>query len=101
MHELMAKRLSQLGHPTRLCIYRLLTQAGETGLPVGEIQQSLSIPGSTLSHHISRLVNVGLIEQRRHGCTLFCQPITTTLNEVIDYLSAECCANHCKLKKSP
>lgn len=58
----VAKALKELGHPTRLFIFRHLIKAGESGLPVGEIQKQLSIPASTLSHHIAALVSVGLCD---------------------------------------
>ena len=56
-----AKKLAELGHVTRLSIFRYLVKVGDDGASVGQIQEELNIPGSTLSHHISRLVAVGLI----------------------------------------
>ena len=44
------------------------------GLPVGEIQEHLGIPASTLSHHLSHLVNAGLVHQAREGRVLRCTP---------------------------
>ncbi|NNK57182.1 MAG: winged helix-turn-helix transcriptional regulator, partial [Desulfofustis sp.] len=56
-----AGRCAELGNTTRLSIFRLLVKAGKNGLPVGQIQSSLGIPGSTLTHHLQRLVRVGLV----------------------------------------
>ena len=70
--EEVAKALKELGHPTRLFIFKHLVKAGEQGLPVGELQKQLGIPGSTLSHHISALVSVGLVKQNRESRTLMC-----------------------------
>lgn len=89
--ELHAKRLAELGNTTRLSIFRILVKAGPEGLPVGEIQKELGIPGSTLSHHISRLVNAGLVEQRRESRTLYCLPLFIAVRETADYLLSECC----------
>ncbi|MGT9388471.1 hypothetical protein ACVWCN_01175, partial [Escherichia coli] len=36
--EEVAKALKELGHPTRLFIFKHLVKAGEQGLPVGELQ---------------------------------------------------------------
>ncbi|MDO2421329.1 helix-turn-helix domain-containing protein (plasmid) [Klebsiella pneumoniae] len=58
-----ANALRELGHPTRLSIYRELVRAGHEGLPVGELQKHLEIPASTLSHHLSALISAG-----RHCC---------------------------------
>lgn len=43
--EEVAKALKELGHPTRLFIFKHLVKAGEQGLPVGELQKQLGIPG--------------------------------------------------------
>ena len=56
-----ASRLEALGNPTRLSIYRMLVRAGDPGLAVGKLQSRLSIPASTLSHHLKTLLIVGLI----------------------------------------
>ncbi|AFU97258.1 ArsR/SmtB family transcription factor [Simiduia agarivorans] len=93
--ELAAKRLAELGHATRLEIFRLLVKGGHQGLPVGDIQTALNVPGSTLSHHLTRLVTVGLVVQRREGRTLYCVPQYPALDELIDFLQDECCANEC------
>ena len=71
-HEDAAKRLGELGNATRLSIFRYLVKVGPDGVPVGQIQNALGVPGSTLSHHIARLVSVGLIKQNRASRTLYC-----------------------------
>ena len=89
--EQAASQLAELGHSTRLEIYRVLVRAGHEGLPVSAIQQKLDIPGSTLSHHISRLVKVGLVNQSREGRVLRCQAQYQELDRLIAFLSEECC----------
>jgi len=90
-HEDAAKRLGELGNTTRLSIFRYLVKVGPDGVPVGQIQKALGIPGSTLSHHISRLVSVGLIKQDRESRTLYCNAQYDALRELIDFLQSECC----------
>ncbi len=90
--EHAARCLDKLGNATRLEIFRLLVRAGPAGLAVGEIQEHLEIPGSTLSHHVSHLVNVGLVNQERQGRVLRCTPSLTLIDEVIRFLTEECCA---------
>ena len=90
-NEMAAKRLAELGHNTRLSIFRYLVKIGSEGAPVGQIQAKLDVPGSTLSHHINRLVSVGLIRQVRESRTLYCVPQFEVLRELIDFLQAECC----------
>lgn len=86
-----AEQLAELGHTTRLQIYRILIRAGHNGLAVSEVQHKLDIPGSTLSHHISRLVKVGLVSQIREGRVLRCQAQYQQLDKLIHFLSDECC----------
>lgn len=90
-HKIIIKRLGELGHATRMSIFRLLVKYGDKGLPVGEIQKILDVPAPTLSHHLSRLVNAGLIVQHRDGRTLYCVAQMGALREVIDFLDTECC----------
>lgn len=89
--DMAAKRMAELGHSTRLAIFRYLVKGGRNGVPVGEIQSELGVPGSTLSHHLTRLVSVGLVEQRREGRTLYCVPQYEKLDELLDFLMDECC----------
>lgn len=91
--DLAASRLSALGNATRLRLYRLLVRAGEAGLSVGQIQERLGIPGSTLSHHCRALMSVGLIQQERVGTSLICRTNYPVMRGLIDDLLAECCAD--------
>ncbi len=94
-----AEIFSQLGNSTRLCIIKILVEAGNQGLKVGQIQKELGIPGSTLSHHLLHLRSTGLIDQRRVGNTLVCSVQYEKLDAAIDYLQAECCIR-VKIKKA-
>jgi DNA-binding transcriptional ArsR family regulator len=89
--ETAARGLAELGNVTRLRIFRLLVRSGERRLAVGEIQSELAIPASTLSHHISRLVWAGLVEQEREGRVLRCRPRFAALRALVDFLYEECC----------
>jgi len=91
--ETAAGIMAQLGNETRLKIVRHLVKAGEEGLTVGDLQERLGIPGSTLSHHISHLRHVGLLDQRREGTTLFCFMNYKTMDNAVRFLTEQCCAN--------
>jgi len=97
-HKGAARRLGELGNTTRLAIFRYLVKVGPDGVPVGQIQKALGVPGSTLSHHISRLVSAGLIKQDRESRTLYCTAQYDALRELIDFLQSECCVgvDECK-----
>lgn len=90
--EVVAKALKELGHPTRLAIFKRLVKSGHQGIAVGEVQEELGIPGSTLSHHLSSLTSAGLISQRREGRVLYCVAAYNQLEEVISFLQEECCS---------
>ncbi|TPH18131.1 ArsR/SmtB family transcription factor [Litorilituus lipolyticus] len=89
--DIIAKALKELGHPTRLAVFKRLVKAGEQGISVGTVQEELAIPGSTLSHHISGLVSAGFITQRREGRTLFCVVEYKKLESVLAFFQDECC----------
>jgi ArsR family transcriptional regulator len=91
--EQAAKQLEALGNPTRLQVYRMLVRAGHAGLPVGSLQEKLCIPGSTLSHHLHRLILTGLVSQERQATTLICRAIYPTMDALLGFLTDECCAD--------
>lgn len=90
--ELAAKRLAEMGHPTRLAIIRQLVRAGRQGLPVMEVQRLLGVPQSTLSHHVARLISAGLVSQTREGRVLRCRAQYPALKEVASFILEDCCA---------
>ncbi|MEM6488963.1 MAG: metalloregulator ArsR/SmtB family transcription factor [Pseudomonadota bacterium] len=89
----MALMLGALGNETRLRLFRLLVRAGQGGLTVGDVQARLSVPGSTLTHHIGALRQAGLVVQRRDGRTLRCLPNFEAMHAVVGYLTDACCAD--------
>src|SRR5690606_39958503 len=91
--ELAASQLEALGNPTRLQLYRILVRAGGEGLPVGSIQEKLGIAASTLSHHLKRLVDTGLVSQERQATTLICRAHYPAMQSLIGFLADECCAD--------
>ena len=91
--ESTAARLEAIGSPTRLALYRLLVRAGRDGLAVGDLQNRLQVPRSTLSHHLHRLIGVGLVSQERRATTLICRANYAVMDELIGFLTAECCAD--------
>ncbi len=86
-----ADRLAAMGTGTRLGIVRLLLAAHPKGLVAGDIQAELGIPASTLSHHLDKLRNEGLVRVRREGTFLWYTADTEALRELLNFLFAECC----------
>ncbi len=89
-----ADMFSAMGTEARLGIMHLLLKAHPGGLVVNEIQAELGIPGSTLSHHLDKLRNEGLITVRRESTFLRYTANTQALSEVLQFLYAECCTQN-------
>lgn len=91
--EIAALQLEALGNPTRLDIYRTLVRAGHSGLAVGQVQERLGLAASTLSHHLKRLIDQGLIRQERAGTSLICHAVYPAMEALLGFLADECCAD--------
>src|SRR3712207_4248669 len=89
-----ASMFAALGHEARLAIVRLLLAAHPHGLVAGEIQEELSIPASTLSHHLDTLRQEGLVDQRREGRHLRYVAAEAAHQELLGFLYAECCTRN-------
>jgi ArsR family transcriptional regulator len=85
-----ARCLADLGHPQRLEAFRLLVQAGETGLSVGDVERALKIPRSTLAHHLAQLVTSGLVTQTREGRVQRCRVAARRTRALLSVLG-DCC----------
>lgn len=86
-----AEQLSALGHPIRLSILRFVVQAGSDGAAAGEIQSRVDLPASTLSHHLKRLVDAGLMKTRAEGTFHYYSAEYQALRALTDYLWEDCC----------
>ena len=86
-----ADMFAAIGAEARLKILRLLLSAHPEGLIVGDIQVELDIPSSTLSHHLEKLKQEGLVDVRREGSFLWYSAQAGTLQELLNFLYAECC----------
>jgi len=86
-----ARALAALGHDARLSIFRLLVKAGNAGLRVGDIGEHLGLAPSTLAHHLSTLVDSGLVLQEKQGREVFNRVDFPTMNGLIGFLTSECC----------
>ena len=93
-----ADMFSAMGTEARLRIMQLLLKAHPEGLVVGEIQEELEIPNSTLSHHLDKLKNEDLVNVRRESTFLRYTANTDALQELLQFLYAECCTRNKALK---
>ena len=87
-----------MGTEARLRIMQLLLAAHPDGLVVGEIHQELDIPKSTLSHHLDKLKTEDLVNVTRESTFLRYTANTEALQEILQFLYAECCTRNQALK---
>jgi ArsR family transcriptional regulator len=83
--------LGALAHEHRLAIYRLLVEKGPEGLSAGDIAERIGLVPSSLTFHVQSLQRAGLITQRRVSRQLFYSADFGAMNELVDYLTKNCC----------
>jgi ArsR family transcriptional regulator len=93
-----ADMFSAMGTEARLRIMQLLLSAHPEGLVVGEIQEELDIPNSTLSHHLDKLRMEDLVNVKRESTFLRYTANIDALQEVLQFLYAECCTRNNAVK---
>jgi ArsR family transcriptional regulator len=89
-----ADMFSAMGTEPRLRIMQFLLSAHPEGLVVGEIQEELGIPSSTLSHHLDKLRMEDLVNVKRESAFLRYTANTDALQEVLQFLYTECCTRN-------
>src|SRR5436853_4661440 len=87
----VVRALAALAHPLRLQMFRLFVVAGKTGLTPGAITEALAVPATTLSFHLKELMHAGLVSQERDGRYLIYRAAFDRMNDVLGYLTANCC----------
>ena len=93
-----ADMFSAMGTEPRLRTMQLLLSAHPEGLVVGDIQGELEIPNSTLSHHLDKLKNEGLVNVQRESTFLRYTANTEALQELLQFLYSECCTRNKALR---
>jgi DNA-binding transcriptional ArsR family regulator len=84
--------LSALGHEGRVAIFRLLVQAGPTGVAAGEIARALNVLPNSLSANLNVLSHAGLIASRRDGRSIIYKADYDAMSGLLGFLMEDCCA---------
>ena len=93
--------LSALAHDARLAVFKLLVQAGPTGLAAGVIASCLELAPSALSFHLKELTHAGLLLQRPEGRKIHYSANFSAMNDLLAYLTENCCqGTSCELNAS-
>lgn len=93
--------LSALAQPTRLAIYRLLVVCGQAGMAAGQIAEKLNVSPANISFHFKTLSHAGLIDSRQDGRFVYYAANFTTMNEMLAYLTENCCAGDAEACNMP
>ncbi|MCF2904816.1 helix-turn-helix domain-containing protein [Octadecabacter sp. CECT 8868] len=94
MESVIPQRLSTLGHPQRLAVFRLLMRRYPDRVPATELAQALELKPNTLSTYVNALMQAGLVSQERVGTSLRYAIDLNVTRETIDYLLHDCCRGH-------
>ena len=83
--------LAALSQEHRLAIFRLLVEAGPTGLAAGEIAAELRIAPATLSFHLKELSRAGLVAARHAGRYIYYSANFVHMDALVAFLTDNCC----------
>lgn len=88
-----AQGFAAIGSEPRLQVLLTLVRAGRAGLTIGQIQERLEIPASTLAHHLRFLHAAGLVRQQKQGRQVHTFPDFDRIELLGAYLLRECCVD--------
>lgn len=83
--------LAALAQDNRLDVFRLLVQAGQEGMPAGQVAETLGLAPNSLTFHFDRLRHAGLVSVQRKGRSMIYAARYDTMNALIAFLGENCC----------
>ncbi len=90
--------LGALAHPSRLTIFRLLVQAGSTGMAAGQISTATGIAPSSLSFHLKELALANMVSAQQAGRFVIYAANFSQAATLVAFLTENCCAGQaCEL----
>ncbi len=84
--------LGALAQEHRLNLFRLLVQAGDEGMSVGELAGVTGLAGATLTNHLHILRRASMVSDERRGRVIQCRANYTQMNGLLGFLTENCCA---------
>ena len=85
------RALAALAQEVRLRVFRTLVVAGQEGLTPGQLAEQLGVAPNALTFHLKELSHAGLVSQERQGRHLIYRASFATMNQVLTYLTDNCC----------
>jgi DNA-binding transcriptional ArsR family regulator len=95
-----AELLSALGHESRLAIFRLLVEAGESGMNASAIGEKVGLAAPTLSFHLAHLSRAGLIRGRQDRRFIYYSANFRQMDELLSFLTSNCCQGRACLPRT-
>ena len=86
------RALAALAQETRLAVFRLLVEAGPSGLAAGEAGAELKLAPATLSFHLKELSRADLISARQDGRYIYYSANFFEMGALVGFLTENCCA---------
>ncbi len=95
------RAFGSLGHGVRLAVFRRLARAGADGVVAGELARALELSPSSLSFHLTDLVQAGLVQAQRRGRTVSYRIAEQGLSALLWFVGEDCCQGRLRLCSSP
>ena len=86
--------LAAVAQESRLAVFRLLVQAGPSGMAASKIAEQLGIPPSSLSFHLKELNHADLVTPKQEGRFVIYAANFETMNGLIAFLTENCCGGN-------
>jgi len=88
-HAILA--LAALAQPTRLDVFRLLTNHQPEGLAAGDIAKAMAVPQNTMSSHLAILSRAGLVTAQRFSRSIVYRADLAAFKAVVLFMLRDCC----------
>lgn len=89
--NIVIKAFAALAQETRLKVFRMLIEAGPSGLLPKEMSRLLEIPNNTLSFHLAHLTQAQLAISHKEGRNIIYSANFDFIRELLRFMVKDCC----------
>ena len=87
----VALRLKALADPVRVRLMSLILASDGTGCCTCDLAPAVGVTEATVSHHLKKLSEAGLVEGTREGMNVFYRPRRDSLTALCRTIDPSCC----------
>ena len=87
----IALRLKALADPVRVRLMSLILSADEQGCCTCDLAPAVGVTEATVSHHLKKLSEAGLVEGTRQGMNVWYRPRRDNLSALVRVIDPACC----------